>query len=119
MCFFDYLIIVKIHEITCTCVYSHIIMCMHLDMLLLYGIGFAGEKGEIMNVSSASDSSPNTPAHCLRLPGQRLDLKALLKKKKFREPHGYKKGALAAFSELEQAGLGTTETSSTKFGTVN
>ena len=42
--------------------------------------------------------SPNTPTHCLRLPGQRLDLKALLKKK-FHEPNGYKKGALAAFSE--------------------
>ena len=97
-----------------TCV--HTVACMHPGMLLLYGIGFAGE---IMNVSSATDSSPNTPAHCLRLPGQRLDLEALLKTEKFREPHGYKKGALVAFSELEQAGLGTTETSSTKFGTVS
>ena len=97
------------------CTYS----CMHPDVLMLYDIGFAGEKGEIMNVSSAGNSSANTPAHCLRLPGQRLDLKALLKKKKFREPHGYKKGALAAFSELENAELGTTETSSNKFGTVS
>ena len=72
-----------------------------------------------MNVSSGSDSNPNTPAHCLRLPGRKLDLKALLKRKKFREPHGYKKGALAAFSELEQAGLGNTETSSNKFGIVS
>ena len=72
-----------------------------------------------MNVSCSNDSNPNTPSHCLRLPGRKLDLKALLKKKKFREPHGYKKGALAAFSELEQAGLGNTETSSSKFGTVS
>ena len=72
-----------------------------------------------MNTSYSDDSNPNTQAHCLRLPGKRLDLKALLKKKKFREPHGYKKGALAAFSDLEQAGLGTVETSSSKFGTVS
>lgn len=46
--------------------------CMHLD---------TGEStSDMMNSSSSTDSNPNTPAHCLRLPGGKLDLKALLKK---------------------------------------
>ena len=65
------------------------------------------------------DSNHSTPAHCLRLPGRILDLKALLKKKKFQEPHGYKKGAVAAFSELEIAELGAVETKRSKFGIVS
>ena len=72
-----------------------------------------------LNLSSnLTDANTSTPAHCLHLPGKRLDLKALLKKKKFREPHGYKKGALLAFSELEHAGLGIVETYINKLGTV-
>ena len=71
-----------------------------------------------LNLSSnLTDANTSTPAHCLT--GKRLDLKALLKKKKFREPHGYKKGVLLAFSELEQAGLGIVETSINKLGTVS
>lgn len=59
----------------------------------------------------------STPAHCLRLPGKKLNLTALLYAKRFRN-HGYKKGALAAFHELEEAGLGVMETKKTKSGTV-
>ena len=51
----------------------------------------------------------NTPAHCLRLLGRSLNLTARLYAKKFRS-HGYKKGALTAFQELESAGLGTMKT---------
>ena len=51
----------------------------------------------------------NTPAHCLRLLGRSLNLTARLYAKKFRY-HGYKKGALTAFQELESAGLGTMKT---------
>ena len=76
------------------------------------------QKHESIHCESAN-TNPNTPGHCLLLPGRRLDLKALLKKKKFRDPHGYKKGALAAFSELEQAGLGVGETVNTKYGSVS
>ena len=59
----------------------------------------------------------STPAHCLRLPGRKLNLTALLYAKRFRN-HGYKKGALAAFRELEEAGLGVMETKKTKSGMV-
>ena len=41
------------------------------------------------------------------------------KKNKFREPHGYKKGVLAAFTKLEKEGLGTIETFTNKFGTAS
>ena len=47
----------------------------------------------------------------------KLNLTALLYAKTFRN-HGYKTGALAAFNELEEAGLGTLETNSTKTGKV-
>jgi len=82
----------------------------------------AGVEDELKDESfhgGSANTNPNTPGHCLLLPGKRLDLKALLKKKKFRDPHGYKKGALAAFSELEQAGLGVGETVNTKYGSVS
>ena len=55
----------------------------------------------------------STPAHCLRLPGKRLNLTALLYAKKFRF-HGYKQGALSAFKELEEAELGILETTKAK-----
>ena len=38
--------------------------------------------------------------------------------KKFHN-HGYKHGALKAFTELEEAGLGSLETDTTKPGKVN
>ena len=59
----------------------------------------------------------STPAHCLGLPGRKLNLTALLYAKRFRN-NGYKKGALAAFRELEEAGLGVMETKKTKSGMV-
>lgn len=50
----------------------------------------------------------DTPRFCLKLPGRKLDLFALLYAKRFRD-HGYKKGALAAFQELEKKGLGNIQ----------
>lgn len=44
-------------------------------------------------------------AHCLKLPGKKLNLTALLYAKKFRS-HGYKTGAQAAFECLTRDGLG-------------
>ena len=64
-----------------------------------------------------NQDSCSTPAHCLRLPGRKLNLTALLYAKRFRN-HGYKKGALAAFRELEEAGLGVLEDKKTKSGIV-
>ena len=52
----------------------------------------------------------STPGYCLKLPGKRLNLSALLYAKKFRS-HGYKSGAITAFKELEKAGLGSLEES--------
>ena len=60
----------------------------------------------------------STPGYCLKLPGKRLNLTALLYAKRFRS-HGYKTGALAAFNELEEAGLGSLEMRQTKSGKVN
>lgn len=60
-----------------------------------------------MYPSDGADTS-STPAFCLKLPGRRLNLTALLYAKRFRD-HGYKTGALAAFNELEEAGLGMIE----------
>lgn len=59
----------------------------------------------------------STTGYCLTLPGMKLDLTALNYAKKFRN-HGYKNGALAAFTKLEEAGLGTLETDKTKPGKV-
>ena len=44
-------------------------------------------------------------AHCLRLPGKKLNLTALLYAKKF-WAYGYKAGAQAAFERLVRDGLG-------------
>ena len=57
-------------------------------------------------------------AHTLKLPGKRLYLTPLLKAKKFRQ-YGYKTGALAAFDELQQAGLGVLDTVTRKSGNVS
>ena len=62
---------------------------------------------EVYPLDGADTSS--TPAFCLKLPGRRLNLTALLYAKRFRD-HGYKTGALAAFNQLEEAGLGMVET---------
>ena len=59
-----------------------------------------------------NQDSCSTPAHCLQLPGRKLNFTALLYAKRFRN-HGYKKGALAAFRELEEAGLGVLEDTKT------
>ena len=67
-------------------------------------------------MDDAGDSS-STPAYCLKLPGQKLNLTALLYAKRFRY-YGYRTGALAAFSELEKAGLGTLETVKAKSAVV-
>ena len=48
----------------------------------------------------------STASFCLLLPGKTLNLSNLLAQKKFRG-RGNKDGALAAFRELEEAGLGT------------
>ena len=66
---------------------------------------------------TTSQSSITTAGYCLKLPGKQLNLTALLYAKKFRN-HGYKSGALAAFAELEAAGLGTMITNTTKSGSV-
>ena len=57
------------------------------------------------------DPTPTSPndavaGFCLTLPGKTLYLKALLAAKKFRN-RGNKEGALAAFYQLEEEGLGT------------
>ena len=53
------------------------------------------------------------------LPGKRLDISVLYTDyKRFRD-HGYKKGALAAFHELEKKGLGVLETNKSKQGKVS
>ena len=87
-------------------------------MITAYDAGVEDElKDESFNGGSAN-TNPNTPGHCLLLPSKRLDLKALLKKKKPR-PTSLQKGALAAFSELEQAGLGVGGTVNTKYGSLS
>ena len=52
-------------------------------------------------------------AFCLILPGNQLDLSALLKDKKFRH-RGNKEGALQAMRILEEDGLGKLEEKQTK-----
>lgn len=71
---------------------------------------------EVSPVDTADTST--TPAYCLRLPGRRLNLTALLYAKRFRD-HGYKTGALAAFNELEEAGLGRIEKIKAKSAVVS
>ena len=72
-----------------------------------------------------SDSDPSTktqsdgaPGHCLTLPGKKLNLTALLYAKKLRA-HGYRKGGIKAFKELESAGLGVMEEHKVKSGVVS
>lgn len=50
-------------------------------------------------------SSVATASFCLTLPGKNLHLSSLLQSKKFRNK-GNKEGALAAFQQLQSAGLG-------------
>lgn len=93
-------------------VHTHIYSCSLYRLYMSHLMGPICSLG--VNEEAASDADGiNTPAHCLRLPGKRLNLTALLYAKKFRF-HGYKKGALAAFQTLESAELGTIETTKTK-----
>lgn len=55
--------------------------------------------------SSPGSKSGSVAAFCLLLPGKVLNLSALLQAKKFRG-RGNKEGAVAAFEELQKAGLG-------------
>lgn len=84
----------------------------------MYDAGVEDELKDASFSGGSAKTNSNTPGHCLLLPGNRLDLKAVLKKK-FRDPDGYKKGALTACNELEQAGLGVGETINTKYGSVS
>ena len=59
--------------------------------------------------------SHSAAAHSLRLPGRRLFMTPLLKAKKYRH-YGNKQGALAAWEELEQSGLGRVERTETSKG---
>ena len=70
-----------------------------------------------LNESNTSVTSQSGAAgYTLKLPGKWLNLSALLYAKKFRE-YDYKTGAIAAFKELENAGLATLEETKTKTGT--
>ena len=60
--------------------------------------GVISPTGSLSEVDQAA-------AHCLKLPGKKLNLTALLYAKKFRS-HGYKTGAQAAFECLARDGLG-------------
>ena len=55
--------------------------------------------------SSSSTKLNKCTSHTLLIDGKLLDLTALGYAKKFRD-HGYTKGGLAAFQEIERAGLG-------------
>ena len=54
----------------------------------------------------------------ITLPGKKLNLTALLYAKKLRA-HGYRKGGIKAFKELESAGLGVMEKHKVKSGVVS
>ena len=62
-------------------------------------------------------SSGSLAAYCLLLPGKQLHLSALLAAKKFRGK-GNKEAAVAAFQELEEAGLGQVEVEESRRGTT-
>ena len=74
------------------------------------------------NISDSNHStktqSDGAPGHCLTLPGKKLNLTALLYAKKLRA-HGYRKGGIKAFKELESAGLGVMEKHKVKSGVVS
>lgn len=55
--------------------------------------------------SSSSTKLNKCTCHTLLIDGKHLDLTALGYAKKYRD-HGYTKGGLAAFQEIERAGLG-------------
>ena len=58
-----------------------------------------------VRASPAETNANNTAGYCLTLPGRKLYLTPLLGMKKFRK-RGNKEGALAAFYQLEEDGLG-------------
>lgn len=62
-------------------------------------------KINLLGNTSSTSNSGEVGTFCLQLPGKVLNLSALLAAKKFRS-RGNKDGALAAFRELEKAGLG-------------
>ena len=76
-----------------------------------------------LGVSEADDQlqidGHSAAAHSLRLPGKRLFLTPLLKAKKFRN-YGNKQGALGAWKELQESGIGQIEQKEIKgSGTVS
>ena len=65
--------------------------------------------------STSTTSEIGAPGYTLKLAGKRLNLSALLYDKKFRD-YEYNSGGVAAFKELENAGLGTLEETKTRAG---
>ena len=65
---------------------------------------------------TSGHSAGSLAAYCLLLPGKQLHLSALLAAKKFRG-RGNKGAALAAFRELEAAGLGKLTVQDSRRGT--
>lgn len=59
-------------------------------------------------LSQCGRSDDALAAHCLKLPGNYLNLSVLLDKKKFRT-YGHKTGALRGFKLLKDDDLGTLE----------
>ena len=68
--------------------------------------GFSLQISDMDNEQDISDDNI-TAAYCLTLPGKVLYLSPLLSAKKFRN-RGNKDGAVRAFLQLEEEGLGTT-----------
>ena len=65
---------------------------------------------------ATTPSASSLVSYCLLLPGKNLHLSALLTAKKFRGK-GNKDGAVAAFREIADAGLGTLSTEESRRGT--
>ena len=102
------------------CKHLYIGMIIRVQILFTNSLHFLGlneyphtPKSSICQTSSAC----TTASYCLKLPGKNLNLTALLYAKKFRA-HGYKAGAMAAFTQLEAEELGKITTSSNKAGKV-
>ena len=71
---------------------------IYLWSLLHCGIPIIGIAEDTDDMSTGEiDSNHSTPAHCLRLPGRILDLKALLKKKSSESLTATRKGLLQHF----------------------
>ena len=70
-----------------------------------------------MPAPPVTSDETSTAAYCLLLPGKKLYLKALLDMKKFRK-WGNKDGAVAAFYQLEEEGLGKVYEVSNSKGTA-